>query len=191
MEVEGKKKVYPDKETYAGKRKKHGGIFCSLRFCKVLFIALVLSVLVMAPLPGSAMIADDTAPAPVTAQSSGCPCNGQCGPQQAPQVIQPQTTDASVTNQAAPASYSPPGVVQQPVVNAPAVNATPVATSVPESAASKPVTINKSISDLMGSFSLAGLKQFVPSWSAATSQPVSLSGNGFMEKMKIKWPMFS
>jgi hypothetical protein len=54
-----------------------------------------------------------------------------------------------------------------------------------------PVTSNKNISDMMGSFSLAGLKRFMPYLSADNNQPISMPGNGFMEKMKIMWPMFS
>jgi hypothetical protein len=44
---------------------------------------------------------------------------------------------------------------------------------------------------MMGSFSLAGIKRLMPSLSVDNNQPVSMPGNGFMEKMKIKWAMFS
>jgi hypothetical protein len=188
MVVVGKKENL-DKESVV---KRQNRIFGSLRLRSVLFIGLVLSVLVMTAVPGSARIFDDTATAPVADQSSGCPCNGQCDPQQAPPVVQPQVTEAGGTiNQPALASYSPPGTVQQPEANTPAVNAMPVATSEPKSAIAGPVTNNKSISDMMGTFSPAGLKRFMPSLSVGNNQPVSMPGNGFMEKMKIKWPMFS
>jgi hypothetical protein len=185
----GKKKGY--KEVNVDKQQKPDGIFGSLRPGSLLFLALILSALVLAALPGSAMIADDTVTAPAADQSSGCPCNGQCGPQQAPPIVEPQSAEAGTINQPAPATNNPPAEIQQPVVNTQAVNATPAPTSESKPALTGPVATNKSISDMMGSFSLAGLKWFKPSLTVDNNQPISMPGNGFLEKMKIKWPMFS
>ncbi len=191
MVIIGTKKEYTDKETNVDKRQKKVEIFGSLRLGNLLFMALVLLALVLATMPGSARVDEGAVILPAADQSSGCPCSGNCGPQQAPPVAQPPIAEASVLNQPAPASYSPPGTVQQPVVNSPTVNATPVATSEQKPSITGPVTINKSIKDMMGSFSLAGLKRFMPSLSNNNDQSMSMPGNGFMGKMKINWPTFS
>ena len=188
MVIPGNKK---DKGINVDNRQKRARTYGLVRLSSVLFIALVLSAFILATLPGSARVDEGAVTVPVADQSSGCPCNGQCGPQQAPPVAQPQIAEADTNDQVVPVSYSPPDTVQQPVVDAPVVNAAPVATSELKSEITGPVTNNKSISDMMGSFSLAGLKRFMPSLSVDNNQPVSMPGNGFMEKMKIKWPMFS
>jgi hypothetical protein len=108
--VMGKKKGY--KEVNVDKQQKPDGIFGSLRPGSLLFLALILSALVLAALPGSAMIADDTVTAPAADQSLGCPCNGQCGPQQAPPIVEPQSAEAGTINQPAPATNNPPAEIQ-------------------------------------------------------------------------------
>ena len=188
MVIPGNKK---DKEMNVDNRQKRARAYGLVRLSSVLFIALVLSAFTLATMPGSARVDEGAVTVPVADQSSGCPCNGQCGPQQAPPVAQPQIAEADTNNQVVPVSYSPPNTVQQPVADAPVVNATPVATSEPKSAITGPVTVNKNLSDMMGSLSLAGFKRFMPSLSASNNQPISMPGNSFMEKMKIKWPMFA
>jgi hypothetical protein len=181
MKLVGKKEV--------GKQRKPDGIFGSSGLRSLPFLGLVLSALVLAAMPGSAMISD-VATASVANQPSSCPCNGQCSPQQVSQVILPQTTDADIVSQAAPASYSRPGTVQQPVANAPAADVTHVTTNASKSAITGHVTSNKNITGLMDSFSLTGLNRFMPSLSADNYKPVGMTGNGFLEQMKTKWPTF-
>jgi hypothetical protein len=156
----------------------------SFRPGAVLVVALLISATMLAIMPGSANLIAEPGLSAAIDQPSGCPCSGSCGTQPASQDTPAQNTEANAINQQVQPVYSPVSV-PQPVENAPAA-------SVPAAVADKPVSVapespkNNGIADMMGSFSLTGLKEFMPSRLINDDLSSGTPYNNFWKKMNIQ-----
>lgn len=85
-----------------------------------IILALVICILITAPMPVSARSVEDAEPLPATEQPATCPCKRQSNTQQASAAVPPvAAADAEVLNQLFQSSYSPSDTAPQAIGYAP------------------------------------------------------------------------
>lgn len=184
MATKGMLRFYESNKGSVCERSVCKRIICSLRWGAALVMVLVASAAMLAIMPASANLIAEPASSAALDPPSGCPCSGGCGTPSESQDTQAQAGANVIGQPVQPVNI--PASVPQPVDNVPAA-------VVPAAVADEPVSMapesakNNGIAGLMESFSLAGLKELMPS--QLTDNDETSSGtpyNSFWNKMNIQ-----